>query len=235
MLSFCLQLLIVEIIINCKSQSCVAPNGNNNVKYESTLKSLTNMGYEVIEGNFTFLVVPTEYEADPGSIYGVFSFPNLLTTNEGAWIPFSGCDAVLFTGCTPPKVKYFSFTPYIFESFFPIPDHILNDPNADFIDPEQVLFASLGDSINNLIINSTDYNNWDIDHDSSNNYNSLTTLITTADKQTFNDISSELNKIGLSKTVNLISIPNEYINFVQYDEIGIHTSVFLSINCKLTN
>ena len=208
-------LLIIEII---KAQSCVAPDGNNNDKYLSVLESLTNMGYIVYEGNLTFLVNITEYGANPSSVYGIFKFENssdliIQTDITYSWIPFSGCDAVLFTGCTPPKVKYFSFAPYIFYRFNPI-----RKPWLDF----ETLFASLGASINNLVINSTDYNNWNIIHNSNNNFNSLTTIITTADKQTFNDISSELNKIGLSKTVNLNSIPIEYTNFVSYNETGIY-------------
>ena len=46
-------------------------------------------------------------------------------------------------------------------------------------------------------------------------------VITTSDEQTFNNISSELTKIGSSKTVNLNFIPIEYTNFVQCNETGI--------------
>ena len=212
MLGLCLLLNVAKIT---KAQACVAPDGNNNAKYESALQSLTNMGYKVIEGNLTFLVNSTAFGANPSSIYGIFQFgtsSDIIETAEIAWRPFSGCDAVLFTGCTPPKMKYFSFAPYIYQRF--------NGMNQSHRNME-ILFASLGASVNNLVINSTDYNDWNVAHDSNNNYDSLTTVITTADEQTFNDISSQLNKIGLLKTVNLNSIPIEYTNFVPYNATGI--------------
>ena len=231
-MSLLIKIIIIYVILalyfkhtqSCVGPSCVGLNRNNNAQYASVLQSLEDMGYTIIEGNMKFLINRTDAGANPSSVYGVFQFDNTsgieqtgLGDNGGepiiSWRPFSGCDAVLFIGCTPPKVKYFSFVPYIYQRFYPI-------NNNSFVDIE-TLFASLGDSINNLVINSTDYNNWDISHDSNNNFNSLTTIITTADQQTFNDISSELNKIGLSKTVNLNSIPIDYINFVSYNETDI--------------
>ena len=215
---------IVALINTVTSQSCIPVNSNNNEEYKSALESLTSMGYTVIEGNLTFLINSSAYGANPSSVYGIYQFNDpsgdIIQTAEIAWKPYSGCDAVLLTGCTPPKMKYFSFVPYIYQRYHPI-----NQTHRNM----EILFASLGASLNNLVINSTDYNNWNIAHNTTNNYDSLITVITTADKHTFNDISTQLTKIGLSKTINLNSIPIEYTNFVspnetdnkQYDSLAV--------------
>ena len=65
-----LSLLLILEIINYKTQSWIAPDGNNNDKYASVLQSLTDMRYSIIEGNMTFLQNSTEFGENPDSVYG---------------------------------------------------------------------------------------------------------------------------------------------------------------------
>ncbi len=83
--------------------------------------------------NFSYYTV---FHGNPSSPYGTYSFADKL--------PFwhlDETDAVVFFGCTPPPVKYFSLRSYAIGTF--------HDLLPTF------LFASLGDSTNQLVINTT--------------------------------------------------------------------------------
>ena len=141
------------------------------------------------------------------SIYGVFDFgdnPNISYSKSASNTYFHrASNAIIFPGCTAPQSVYFSMVSYIYNRFNYI------DANDTFHDKE-ILFASLGASLNNLVWNTSS-------RDYANNYNSLTTYIQTADKQTWSDINSLLVKGGISQSqINLQSLPNEYIHFLPY-------------------
>jgi hypothetical protein len=80
------------------------------------------------------LATDGRFAANPTSPYGIYMF-------DQNWWKLDETEAVVFFGCTPPPAKYFSFRTYVFSAF-----HNLRPT---------VLFASLGDSTNHLVINTT--------------------------------------------------------------------------------
>ena len=80
--------------------------------------------------------------------------------------------AVIFVGCTPSSTSYFSWRSYAFFS------------------RRQLVFASLGDSLNNLVINTTS--------DDGNTGGQLTSVITTADATMYQELTSVLSDNGVT-------------------------------------
>merc|ERR1712232_137186 len=118
--------------------------------------------------------------------YGVYVFPKEIVNPQIVYEwKQSASDTIVFAGCTMPKGKYFSFQHYV---------------NERIVDGKGTqLFADLGATVNNLDINTSS-------GDDLNNFDSLTTVILTGDEQTAMDLQSVLDH----KTLNILSIPNEY-------------------------
>jgi len=121
--------------------------------------------------------------------YGVYVFPKEIVNPQIVYEwKQSASDTIVFAGCTMPKGKYFSFQHYV---------------NERIVDGKGTqLFADLGATVNNLDINTSS-------GDDLNNFDSLTTVILTGDEQTAMDLQSVLDH----KTLNILSIPNEYVYF----------------------
>eukprot|EP01084_Bolivina_argentea_P082726 149792_1 len=191
---------------------------SNSIEFASTLCSSTEYSnkirnilskqndYDVYEGQMVFFQNKSYPQQNPNGIYGgVYFNTKEISTNDitkySYWLRAS--NALLFSGCTPPKAKYFSLVSYINRRY-----HYISDNQTHH---SIQLFASLSAALNNLIWNTTSQN-------ISSNYNSLTTVIQTADQQTWNKISKLLFNNGISKQeINLHSLPNEYIHFVPYE------------------
>ena len=191
-------LLLVSLIINdCYGFECDATDYSD--KIGQILSSQND--YDIVEGKLIFLFNSTAFFANPTSIYGVYFFNNENITQKAPTTYFlRSSNAVIWSGCTAPQSKYISIVSYLFKRF----NYIENDS----VHKQEILFASLGDSLNDLVWNTSN---------TSNVYDTLTTIIQTGDKQTFNDINDLLTSNGISSTeINLQSLPNKYINFVPY-------------------
>ena len=132
-------------------------------------------------------ILPTgRFGANPSSPYGVYMFD--------AQTPFwklDETDAVVFFGCTPPPAKYFSFRSYVFSTF-----HNLRPT---------LLFASLGDSTNHLVINTTGLN-------MSDPFGKTTVITSTADMATDQAIRDTFVAAGFPATaVNTDIIPSSLV------------------------
>eukprot|EP01084_Bolivina_argentea_P014293 26713_1 len=176
----------------------------NSVEYSNKIRSILQQQTEyniITEGTFLFAVNSTNWGANPSSVYGLWSFDNSKEAADASqtWYMRSQ-SAIIFGGCTAPQSVYMSFVPYLYKRF----NYIKNNKTHK----SETLFASLSASLNNLVLNIS----------SNLAYNSLTTIIHTADQQTFNDLNNLLINNGISSSeINLESLPNQYINFLPYE------------------
>ena len=119
-------------------------------------------------------ILPTDgrFAANPSSPYGIYMF------DQQAW-KLDEMEAVVFFGCTPPPAKYFSFRSYVFSAF-----HNLHPT---------LLFASLGDSTNHLVINTTGLT-------MNDPFGKTTVVTSTADMATDHAVRDAFTAAGLSAT-----------------------------------
>ena len=128
----------------------------------------------------------TAFVGNPSSPYGKYEFESL----RPFW-KLNPNDAVVFFGCTPPQMRYFSFRSYIFTTF-------------GHLDPA-IIFASLGDSLNQLVINTTG-------NDKRDPFSKTTVVTSTADIETDSMVRKAFVKAGLSESViNTDIIPSELV------------------------
>ena len=178
--------------------------------------SLQN-NYDIYEGTLIFLQNKSYPQANPNGIYGTVNFnnnPNITYNRELLDYTYflRASNALIFSGCTPPKSIYFSIVSYLFNR------HYLTTDNHTYFNRN--LFASLGAALNNFVwntSNTTHTNSYDCNY----NYNSLTTVIQTGDQQTYIDIFDLLTNNSVSNIstneINLQSLPNKYINYLPYN------------------
>eukprot|EP01084_Bolivina_argentea_P166272 288703_1 len=174
-------------------------------KIRSILSSQTD--YDVYEGKLIFVQNATDFPGtNSNGIYGATYFGNIsnLTDPHSIAPKYSyfmrSSNALIFPGCTPPKSVYFSINSYLLDRF------TYNHSRYH----RKVLWSDLGASLNNLVWNTSTPN-------ISNNYDSLTIYIQTADHKTYNDIYTAFTANNISSNeINLQSLPNKYINFLPY-------------------
>eukprot|EP01084_Bolivina_argentea_P050831 93491_1 len=183
------------IILTRASQLCDPTLYSQEI--ENALKMEIGDKYSIFRGELVWEHNNTKWAHNPSGIYGAYAFPYStgLTTydNGNPDILFHAHDAILFTGCTPPNAHYYSVVNYLFNRY---------EPNKTI----EWLFASLGSSLNHLVINTSDSNN--------NPFNSLTNIIHTGDNNTFSDIYNTIHKLNkTNNNINLLNIPHQYFNF----------------------
>ena len=143
--------------------------------------------FTVVQGVMKF-TVPKDgrFAANPSSPYGIYMFDQQVP-----YWKLDEMEAVVFFGCTPPPAKYFSFRSYVFSAF-----HNLHPT---------LLFASLGDSTNHLVINTTGL--------TTNDPFGKTTIITsTADVATDQAVREAFTAAGLqATTMNTDIIPSSLV------------------------
>lgn len=132
----------------------------------SVIASLRDRGYSV-EPGVQEVYPSTHFGANPGNPYVVYKFNGTL--ENAAWT-LEPKSAILNIVCTPPTVAYFSWRSYL------------------MLDPKLV-FASLGDTLNNLKINTTGAGDHDV-------YRRTAAIITTGDSTTYNHVSLALASAG---------------------------------------
>ena len=144
------------------------------------------------------------FAANPSSPYGVYIFngqqPDLLLWR------LDETDAIVFFGCTPPPAEYFSFRSYVFTT--------LNNLRPD------IVFASLGDSTNNLVISTTDLNTGDP-------FGKTTVMTTTADMITDQAVREAFSAAGLPSTaINTDIVPSSLVQLGQSDMSDTFTMLY---------
>ena len=123
----------------------------------------------------------TSFGANPGNPYIVYKFG--VFSKGPLKLPLFELDSravILNIACTPPPVAYFSWRSYL-----------LADP--------ALVFASLGDSLNHLVINTTGAGGSDV-------YRRTAALVTTGDAASYAALSAALAAAGLGNATNLDAI-----------------------------
>ena len=117
------------------------------------------LGYDVEMGEISFSAnrIPSQFNIPFVNIVGDDSLYGYSYFFGNGWLSYrlTGRDIILFRGCTPPKVTYFSFVSY--SSF------------RSTVSGPELVEASLGDSLNNLVIKT----------EGDGPFDSKTTVITT--------------------------------------------------------
>ena len=130
--------------------------------------------------------------ANPSSPYGVYMFED----QQPLW-KLDEREAIVFLGCTPPPADYFSYRSYLFSTF-----------NGS---RQKIVFASLGDSINNLLVNTTGLN-------VGNPFGRTTVVTTTADVTTDRAVRKAFTAAGVRATaINTDIIPSSLVRLGRGD------------------
>ncbi len=103
---------------------------------QATAEALEAKGWEVTKGNMIF-TRGHMFGNNPESVYGLFVGLNI---EDVPLFAMGDTDAILWAGCTPPSLEYFSIRSYLFG--------VANDKH--FLTNATDVFGSLGDSANNM-------------------------------------------------------------------------------------
>lgn len=140
----------------------------------TTLSALRAKGYDVAEGKFE-VFNSTGFGANPSNPYVTYKF-GLHKLGDLPVFKFDPRAALLFVGCTPSGVRYFSWRSYL------------------MTEGASLVFASLGDSLNNLVIKTTG---------NGTAFGRTAAVVTTGDSGTLKDVNDALTLAGLGDVVNL--------------------------------
>jgi hypothetical protein len=163
--------------------------GQEKQRPEAFRNELEKKGFIVQEGKLEFpdlaswccqCQLPTCYAYNPSSPYGLFVLPPAPNQNSLIKNPYSewfyedghypegwswfwrqrADEAVVFIGTTPPAMKYFGFTGYLYDRYREsiTPPDCITSGGGTRVSPDSVknrfpLFASLGDTVNNMVVN----------------------------------------------------------------------------------
>eukprot|EP01084_Bolivina_argentea_P054581 100095_1 len=174
----------------------------NSVEYTTNIRNIlysASSDYDIFEGTFYWYQAGPNF-GNPSGVYGTLEFPSKNYFIFNSLFPtyiLRSQSAIIFPSCSPPKMEYISFTPYLWTRL---------DVNST---QNISLLASLSASLNQLVWNVSDNNN--------DPFDTLSVIIQSNDKQTFNDLNDLLldNDISSSE-INEIKLPSEYINFLPY-------------------
>eukprot|EP01084_Bolivina_argentea_P212691 361490_1 len=191
---------VAVLLHTSSSQLCNSTEYAHDI--EKKLNNAIGDKYSIIKGEMVWLTNVTKLGNNPSGIYGVYEIPFssqiIMNDNFGDML-FHSHDAIVFAGCTPTKSKYYSVVSYLFNRY----------NNAKNNQSQNWLFASLGSSLNHLLINTST---------SDTPFNCLTTVIHTADNVTFTHIYNSLyNHTNNINDINLNRIPSDYFNFAPYN------------------
>ncbi|MCQ8893621.1 MAG: PEGA domain-containing protein [Methanolinea sp.] len=186
----------------------LSPKKDGSEKVDAFVRELQAEGFIVQQGKlekFDVLamydahVIPSCYGNNPSTPYLAYKLPAypglgqrggrvsdapVKPENRGLWLDYfmEPDEAIVYVGPTPPEVKYFSYRSYIGTRWFP-------DQNT-----YQRIFASLGDTINNVRIRTGIVPG----QTSTGPYNKPIMIITTADKGTNDRVKKAAVRAGYS-------------------------------------
>ena len=201
------QLLLIE---PSKSQlECtIDKNELNNI-----IADIRSKGYTVTKQTPGFISAAgnnTELAPNTGGAYASVSRhinksyhiePNFLGINFTYKIGAN--TALLFHGCTPPLSQYFGYKTYLW----------MNENDI-------WIWGAMGNPINNLDINT--YNRFQSNVNPP--FDDLTTIISTADQETYSDIIDSYNKYDITNNmINLDHIPSDKLELGTNELTKLHT------------
>ena len=203
----------VFIISSCTSDSDDNNNNSGSGGDVSAFKTkMEEQGFIVEEGEFKYVdlfalcsagAIPSCYgnnAANPYIVPFLPKAPGEVIPDEVEWIgqyQLRPDEAVVFVGKTPPEMTYFSYRSYLLKRYY--------EEDAGY----RMIFASLGDSQNNLTLKTSGTP----DGESGNPYNAGTIIISTADRGTDQKIREAATSAGYSSSIiNTDVIPSSMLN-----------------------
>ena len=191
--------------------SCDTTYSEQEVLAQAATDSLVSQGWETVEGKMIFTSAHM-FGNNPSSVYGILLF------HEFPLFQMGELDAIMWLGCTPPALEYFSARSYVLGT--------VASPRLPFpLTRETPIFASLGDSLNNLRFNSTG------GPSSPDNLNRTSAIIITANRGTAAIVADALVENGLtSDAINYDWMPSSLLRMstsgphVPFDELLIDQS-----------
>lgn len=181
----------------------LAPDYRHDVAADDLATTLKAEGYDVDVGTFGFFQVadcaslPNCYGNNPSSPYGLYFLPPapgepteplaapLVRGDRRAIWRLREDEAVVFLGKTPPKARYMGFRSYLYG-------------RAGVTD---ALFASLGDTTNELVMATGDGKGFDAE----------TVVVTTADQALFDRLQGFFRDRGAGSIVNVDRLPRSLL------------------------
>jgi hypothetical protein len=119
---------------------------------------------------------------NPSSPYGMYMTSDLASGAKGPLWHLANDSAMVFLGCTPPTSRYFGVQSYV------------------MVSNNTMVFAGLGDPINQLSINTSDPNK-------EGPFNKETAIITTADQNLNMYLRKVLTALGVGERINTDALP----------------------------
>ena len=159
--------------------------------YDNVIDDLISQGFSVKEGRFHYANANVAVN-NPGNPYMSYFFRGVSPHFD-----LQPGSAVVYVGCTPAASVYFSWQSYA------------------FFHEGAMVFASLGDATNHLVINTTQSGGVWAGTEDEDPRGKLTAVVTTADGTTFSKVSKAINNSGApSGIINLDSIPSNRVDMI---------------------
>ena len=197
-------LFCLVTILSPTNPQCTTCQQDNEIA--EIVAQMSDLGYSVSSGTFEL------YDPETSNVYIPFARADtdyfISVFQDGNYFyRFGGQDAIVFRTCTPPTAKYYGYRSY---SAARITKQDNDTVPTDFT----ILEASLGDTLNQLVINTE--SNTDTLFPAP--FDRKTTIVTTGDTQTWADIMQSYGNAGLlgEMAINLDAI-HSYGSF-QYSQ-----------------
>ena len=174
------------------AQDCDTTCDNFDDDIDEVIEQMSDLGYSVSSGYFEV------YDPETSDVYIPFAkadtdyLISVFEPDGEYYTRFGGQDAIVWRGCTPPEVTYFGYRSYSAARIKSQDDD--NNP-TDFT----ILEASLGDTTNQLTIN-TESND---DTVFPEPFDRKTNIVTTGDKETYYDVQTAFMNVGLLEEMSL--------------------------------
>lgn len=227
-------LACIVVAHGCRGARGLSDSGvPTDVSATAVLDAFEGKGLNATQGRFEFLDISKCCEPDgycfgnnPTSPYAAFfvprppeqTEPNLGESDDGFSSAFRlrTDEAVVFIGDTPPPAAYFGFTPYVFDRQYP--------------NQRSPVFASLGDTLNNLTIATRGTPSGT----SGNAFSSQTAVIAAADRGTEQRVRLALIAAGIPEnSINTLTIPSQIARLglhAEADTVGVFVRMALPEN-----
>lgn len=182
-------LLFLASVVSSAPPSCDYSDEQIETMTDATATFLRRHNYTVQEGQFK-VFNSSSFGANPGNPYATYFHPGLVQKRLPLF-KLGATSAALFIGCTPSTPAYFSWRSYAFTS------------------RGKLVFASLGDTLNNLVINTTS-NATSANRETGGR---LTAVATTSDSRSLAQITAAVQAAGLPPSaLNLDAVPSSLLD-----------------------
>lgn len=141
---------------------------------------------------------PNCFGTNPDSPYGAPNFGPSASSDSSSTTQLKPTDALVLIMETPPPMRYFGLTPYIFTRYYP--NALPANPATPGFVP---VFESLGDTVN-----LADMGTAGSATPGGNPFTQLSVTVVTADQVTYDNIAAQFAAIGFPATaINQVALP----------------------------